>query len=364
MDKTEFTRQEIYDLVWSKPFSSLAKIYEISDTGLRKICNKYEIPFPKTGHWQKVQFGKKVEREKLVLSDKWTETKITLSDREASEKDHYLTRLARLTKVIEKEHPSLLEIPERLTKPDSLIDQAKAYFNSKESTSHWRYSSEVHTKSGLLSIAVAKDNVPRALRFMDAFIKLGRKRGHQIEISSHDTLFIVDDERYKIRFREQHIRQIVQTGTWTRSELIPNGILSLKLDNLYPKEWKDGKILLEKQLAKIMAAFEIRAEDDKIERARREAYWAEQERLDEIRKKEAAIKAWELKKVDILLKHSKKWNQAKKLSSFIAEIEKRNNSSNEKITDWIKWAKGRLDKLDPISNGLDTFLKKYEYSDD
>ena len=51
-------------------------------------------------------------------------------------------------------------------------------------------------------------------------------------------------------------------------------------------------------------------------------------------------------------------------SVALAEIEKRNNSSNEKITDWIKWAKDRLSELDPISNGLDTFLKKYEYSDD
>ena len=44
-------------------------------------------------------------------------------------------------------------------------------------------------------------------------IKLDRKRGHQIEISSHDTVFIVDDERYKIRYREQHTRKTIQTGT-------------------------------------------------------------------------------------------------------------------------------------------------------
>lgn len=50
MEKVEVTRQELYDLVWSKPMSRLALEYNISDNGLRKICKKHEIPLPLLSH--------------------------------------------------------------------------------------------------------------------------------------------------------------------------------------------------------------------------------------------------------------------------------------------------------------------------
>jgi len=33
-----FTREQLYEKVWSKPMSSLAKEWGISDVGLAKIC--------------------------------------------------------------------------------------------------------------------------------------------------------------------------------------------------------------------------------------------------------------------------------------------------------------------------------------
>ena len=65
MEKVEVTRQELYDLVWSKPMSKLALEYNMSDNGLRKICKKFDIPLPLVGHWQKIQYNKKInENEK------------------------------------------------------------------------------------------------------------------------------------------------------------------------------------------------------------------------------------------------------------------------------------------------------------
>src|SRR3989304_3715302 len=51
------TREELYDLVWSKPMSLLAKEFEISDVGLAKICKRMEIPRPPRGDWQKLKVG-------------------------------------------------------------------------------------------------------------------------------------------------------------------------------------------------------------------------------------------------------------------------------------------------------------------
>ena len=62
MGKKVLTRKELYDLLCSIPLSTLAKKFEISDNGLRKICKRMNIPLPPNGHWQKVRYGKFMSR--------------------------------------------------------------------------------------------------------------------------------------------------------------------------------------------------------------------------------------------------------------------------------------------------------------
>lgn len=64
MSKT-FTRKELYELVWSKPMSELAKVFEMSDVGLKKICKAAYIPTPPLGYWAKLKNGKKVVKTAL-----------------------------------------------------------------------------------------------------------------------------------------------------------------------------------------------------------------------------------------------------------------------------------------------------------
>jgi hypothetical protein len=61
-ERKQFSRQELYDLVWSTAMTTLAKQFGMSDVGLRKICVKHEIPTPPAGYWAKLQFGKKVKK--------------------------------------------------------------------------------------------------------------------------------------------------------------------------------------------------------------------------------------------------------------------------------------------------------------
>jgi len=58
MEQQLFTREALYDLVWSTSLLSLSKRYDLSNTGFRKLCNRMKIPLPKNGHWQQVKFGK------------------------------------------------------------------------------------------------------------------------------------------------------------------------------------------------------------------------------------------------------------------------------------------------------------------
>ncbi len=65
MDRITFTREQLYDLIWSASLLTLSKKYNISDVGLRKMCIRMVIPLPMVGYWNKVKAGKTVELKKL-----------------------------------------------------------------------------------------------------------------------------------------------------------------------------------------------------------------------------------------------------------------------------------------------------------
>lgn len=61
----ELSRQSLYDIVWETPVRTLAERFGISDVGLRKACQRSDIPLPPAGHWAKVAAGKKVTQPRL-----------------------------------------------------------------------------------------------------------------------------------------------------------------------------------------------------------------------------------------------------------------------------------------------------------
>lgn len=67
--KRTFTRQELYDLVWSTPIATLAAQFEISDRGLAKTCERHVIPVPGRGYWAKIQAGQPATKTPLWTFD-------------------------------------------------------------------------------------------------------------------------------------------------------------------------------------------------------------------------------------------------------------------------------------------------------
>jgi len=61
----EFTRQELYDLVWAEPLSKLGPRLGISDVGLAKACRRADIPVPERGYWARLQANKLVVKRPL-----------------------------------------------------------------------------------------------------------------------------------------------------------------------------------------------------------------------------------------------------------------------------------------------------------
>jgi hypothetical protein len=170
MGKVEVTRQELYNLVWSKPMSRLALEYNISDNGLRKICKKFEIPLPLLGHWQKIQYNKKVPVIPLPKDFKG-EDSITLNKGGTKENEE-ITNFHKLLKEITDDTTLSFKVPDKLSNPDKLISEAKEDFANKSKEKYGIYRGITTTSNGVISISVAPKNCNRALRIMDKIIKL------------------------------------------------------------------------------------------------------------------------------------------------------------------------------------------------
>jgi hypothetical protein len=52
------SREELYDLVWSKTMGSLSTRFRVSNAVLKQTCQRAAIPMPVPSHWTKKAFGK------------------------------------------------------------------------------------------------------------------------------------------------------------------------------------------------------------------------------------------------------------------------------------------------------------------
>jgi hypothetical protein len=59
------SRSKLYELVWSKPVTELAKDFGISDVALAKRCRAINIPLPPRGYWARIAAGQKPKRPAL-----------------------------------------------------------------------------------------------------------------------------------------------------------------------------------------------------------------------------------------------------------------------------------------------------------
>jgi|GEM_PF-2726638 len=268
-------------------------------------------------------------------------------------------KLSIKAKEIKSQFPKESKPGKKLYNPDPMIVMARNYLKSSQAYKHLRYGN-AWPKEGILYLEVSKSLINRALKFTNSFILLCKLRGHDIIIRKRKTILIVEGEEYKIRIVEKREKVVDRSGKYEEFHWVPNGKLSLKIDSWDPQEWCDTKTKrLEDQLPKLVAAFEFRAEKDIGDREKWRLERIEELRLWEVEENEKSRIQWKLKKIEILRKDSMKWSEAQSLSNFIHELEKQKNLFKEQ-EDWIVWAKGIVEYLDPLSNGIGELMDQYE----
>lgn len=362
MENITFSRKELYDLVWVTPMLSLSKKYDISDVGLRKICVRMDIPLPKVGHWQKLQFNKKSPAKQLPKEYKGVGT-VTLKIREEGQVTNSKRRvLTNLQKEIETDSNLDMKVPDKLTKPDKLVIAARD--NLKERS---KYLDHGLTSCSFdhLSIRVSPYNIGRALRFMDKLIKTLRSRGHEIYVKHDSTVAIVEKEEIMISLRETIKREFIVDNkySWRTAKDTPTGLLCFKMGRYGDKEWKDSKLTLEEQLPQIIARLEIEGKELRERTLRWEKQRAEDKEKKRIAKELEQRQEQELSNFKAILKEASRLHQATVMRNYLDKVEAyaiENNNLTDKLKEWLAWARKKADWYDPLIEIEDELLSNVD----
>jgi hypothetical protein len=356
MEKNTITRIELYDLVWKESLTAIAKRFNIPFTHLRKICSEMSVPIPPNGHWSKLQFGKPVEIIQLP-QDYQGESEIKLyPDANDINNPKVLTFNKKSAVDLIKEDTTLpLAVPKKLINPDDLVVVAEKQLTGY---TYNGYNVQGMVRSeGALNIRVSRGKIGRALRFMDTLIKVLKARGHRIEANYRHSIHI-DDEHFEFKLMEK-TEKGPPDSKWGLPTYENTGLLYFEIKGYMGRSWTDGKILIEEQMASILAKIESTI-----------IFWKENHRKNE----EARIKREEQERVILeqqqriekersnfqdLYKQAKRWQRARFMRDYINAVEANasdNGGLTTEVQEWLKWATDKVDWYDPLINKEDELL--------
>ena len=389
----EYTREQLYDAIWSTPCSKLAASLGISDVALAKTCRRLGVPRPKRGYWARIESGERVPKDKLPAAKTGQDRLITFNVAENLERRQEWATNNVLTSG-RSNRPIPLVLSDEGAELHPLAEKhqealAKAKPNELDLIS-------VRRKE-LFHCDVSQSMVPRLVRALDALIEELEDRDYEFKVSDNVYCGLKvqrEGDQVEIRWSESiveiereptNVDRRKPSWTWQLKEKKPSGALTIELQAYGfrgKRKWTEDEgrsleeilgIVLEKIEATFRGFEEQRAREldwakQREEAAKKEAERQVQEaerraREEEERKEQEKIKRHERKLLKIAEERHKnlaiaahQWIEGQSVSAFIDSCEARWRQvgegalSNEQL-DWIEWARGEAMKMSPFAKG-------------
>ncbi|MFL0270077.1 hypothetical protein [Candidatus Clostridium radicumherbarum] len=393
-------REKLYNEIWEEPVSIVSKRYSISDTTLRKRCNKLNIPLPPRGYWEKVKAGQEIKKPELpkvfgkylrtvrksIINYKYNANELT-DEKLHMLADGELSLLTDETKMVINKKCAKVVVKGQLRSPHQLIlnhQQEMLLRKQKEkelkerSLLFNRYSSsEVVYKNfkSALPIHVSDDKKKRIYRILDAFFKKVEELDGNILVEPYVgkdvATVIIGRHHYDFEVKEDYIKNNRKKRNGRdATEGIGSIMLTFTVSSSYGSEltkcleYRDSeKEPLEKLLNKIIYDLFVTSNRldilEEISRREIERRWEEEKRqwqIEELRKKE-------LERISKLESEVSDWDKAQKMRGFADSLNKKIDEINdevkrEKIVAYIKWIRDKADWVDPLVSKEDELLDR------
>lgn len=383
MASQSFSRQELYDLVWSDPMIKLAARYGISGNGLAKACRRANIPVPERGYWARKQAGQKIKQPPLPAPEAGMPGRVIIeppSKRLPPPEPPPVPPTVQEKVDAEQRSAKPIVVPATLSSPHRIISGwLQEDRRQRQQRRHDPWLRDNHKPID------QTDLDKRRLRILSALFKAIEARDY--ELTADDSRYVnaayiaQENERLSIGIHER-IRQVRRQLTdadrakrlyispgqkWTQ-EKVPTGELVLTVaepDRYGSKQWSDGPVgLLEEKLGEVLpyvaGVFEqirLRREREAEERARQWKIAEERQRQEMERKRETV-------RYRRLMAHCENWRIADDIRAFVAAVaaSQAAAANADSFADWKSWALGHADRIDPLkgANVLDRSVSDYE----
>jgi hypothetical protein len=180
----EMTRQQLYDLVWSRSVAAVAAGIPMSHLSLKKLCLKHQVPIPPLGHWRKSSTRQAADKVPLPL---------TMGPQRFWVK-RALQRSRSHTPAAQRSESGLHECTENTKRA---LEQA--------TTPNMRGALEAKV-DGAASVIVAPETLPRALALLDDLIRAVEKLGYSVSTRYFPATLVVNGEHVPVAISEKFER--------------------------------------------------------------------------------------------------------------------------------------------------------------
>ncbi len=367
------TREELYVQVWQTPMSKLAGQYGVSDSGLRKICDRLNVPYPARGYWAKKAAGYNVTTRKLP------------TQKENTPKGAYI-RATSLNKKVRPEVKAAIaemrlknpriHIPKRLVKPHPIIGKWL-----KENENQWaQYRREFDPvrrqiwKPEKLTgtdkrIHLILQGLFNALEAKGGKIKQNDRGGLAVEFKQEEVEFNMREKLKQIYrpLTEEEKESVFYRDRTTMRELVPTGCLVFTIRTWLPEnmrhEWvESSNHTMEDMLADIVATilaaiplFVARRKQEEEEK--RQSEIKRQQRLEEERYRKQEDDRWQC-----FINMANIWQEVETARRFLSKLKQMPRDDSRELGDktmeqWIRWAEEQLDLRNPMNQRSDKIWK-------
>ena len=396
MEKAPVTRTELHARVWQTPLSRLAPELGLSDNGLRKLCQRHDIPVPARGYWARLTAGQTVKPTKLPRPE--DDSPLALPGPREGRRRIEGLRKAALTKSAVREAKAGAEVLSAEIRPTlsgchELVRNTERFFTEaaakierrkKEAAKRRPFGGPnlaeipvfrnlngrlAPTEPGCLRIIATLKNIDWVLRFHDALIRALALHGCTVEARQWNNSHIVEihgsGEHVGLSFAEEFETKVRNDPQrpWDTKEYVAKDTYKLKLDRSVSsaKLWVGNQARLTELLptiardiaAMLSAQAEVRKVHDAEEVVRKAAaekraeegrVWFAAQKL--IGERKAARKA----QVDRAKAAGKAYDEFLALRRLVSEIEARAAPGDEAVSAWLSLV--RVVLTDPVDHLL------------
>lgn len=212
-----FTREEFYDLVWSKPMTHLAKEFRLSDVALHKICKKHDIPKPPLGWWAKRQAGKPVKQTPLPAVAEGIDSRISITAGELRGEPELMAIAREEARIAASSIDGEAAVPSH-----PMIERTAAKLRkAKADTGSILVSAQ---GAGVVRAQIGPDSVDRFEQVLNRIVSAAATLGIGFERGDKAAVFLCDDEVIgfsvsEFTRREKHVlteKERAEQDEWQR----------------------------------------------------------------------------------------------------------------------------------------------------